>query len=266
MSRTSSERASGPFHGRAAPCEGEELLRQPLRLFGGLLGSGQVLGDVPAVARIIPRERDVGDDPGQEVVEVMGQAACKGADGLELLCPHQFFLYFPAGGNVRDHGKACLAVAENDRVRNDLDIQNGAVLSPVLPESRRRTGGLPGGADIHQRHGKELFAGIAIMPDGRVIHGEETECPGVNDPHGVGIVLEQVAIAFLALPYLLFHPLPVVQQLLTVQCLVDDRGKQLQETQLHVLDDVVRGADLDRFNGNRLAALSGDHDHRNGAA
>ncbi len=101
-----------------------------------------------------------------------------------------------------------------DRVRHDLHVDDSLVAQPVSPCARglkvvdltasTKLNQLPdardilGRANVGDAHGKELFARVAIVRDGRRIHVEKDERLGVIDPHRARILREQQAKARLA--------------------------------------------------------------------
>ena len=84
--------------------EGEQLLRQ----LGGAVGSPLDLAEVAAkldvAVRALEQQRGVAGDPGQQVVEVVGDAAGEPAEALELLRVQQLRLQPLPLGDVAEEG------------------------------------------------------------------------------------------------------------------------------------------------------------------
>src|SRR5438309_11312128 len=96
-------------------------------------------------------------------------------------------------------------------------------------------GELIGRTDTFDCHGKKFFAAVPISTDCRVVHGKETECLNVINPHGIGV-------AFKEQPILLCGFLKIALSLITLcpnpsllKCAVDSVWQAAQV----VLQDVV---------------------------
>src|SRR5579862_4341187 len=49
------------------------------------------------------------------------------------------------------------------------------------------------GPDLESRHGEELLARVAVVPNHRVIHGEKSKSLEIEDPHRKWIIVEEEA-------------------------------------------------------------------------
>ena len=111
--------------------EREQLLRQLRRPVGRTLDLAQVAFELRVAIRPLEQQRRVPDDPGQEVVEVVCDAACKAAEALELLGAQELRLEaFPVGDVAHERD-----VQSRDEVRPGRCLGNdhGAVRAHRLP-------------------------------------------------------------------------------------------------------------------------------------
>src|SRR5450759_3511310 len=65
----------------------------------------------------------------------------------------------------------------------------------LLEQSRH----ILGRPNVLDRHGQELVAAVSVGADRGVVHGQEPQRLDIEDPHGLGVHLEQVAVAPLGL-------------------------------------------------------------------
>src|SRR5690606_34624341 len=60
-------------------------------------------------------------------------------------------------------------------------------------------------ADVEDGHGQQLFAGVAEVIDRGLVDGKDLERVSVENPHGLWIVLKQLAVLGLAVLQLMQH-------------------------------------------------------------
>ena len=152
---------------------------------------------------LLLEQRGVAGDHRQQVVEVVRDAAGEAPDRLHLLRLLEPVLEpEPVGDVVGEHERRLAAVVD-DRPGRDLDVDDRAVLAPVVPgrgavRARAVLGQAPeqrlhvlARADLRDRHREELVAGVAVVADRGVVDGEEAQRVGVVDPHRQRARLEQ---------------------------------------------------------------------------
>ena len=114
-----------------AAAEGEQLLRQ----LGGAVGSPLDLPEVAAQLDVVgcslEEERGVAGDAGQQVVEVVCDAAREPAEAFELLCIQELHLQPLPLGDVAEEGD--VEAGEEVRSRGCLGDLEGAVELACLP-------------------------------------------------------------------------------------------------------------------------------------
>ena len=89
-----------PPHRRAALGKGEQLLCKGLCLSEHNHGLVEVVFYVPVVLAVFPRQPHVAENAGQQVVEIVGDAAREKTQGLQVLGLPDFLLHFLPVGNV----------------------------------------------------------------------------------------------------------------------------------------------------------------------
>ena len=183
-----------------AAAEREKLAGERRRLPGGAGDLLQLLVLAPAAQQ----DLGVAADHGQQVVEVMRDAAGEPADGLHLLRLAEPALERDLLAHVvREHERRAASV-ELDPAGGDLDVEQPAVLGLVTPgagakraeavaagdaaQQRRDVLGRP---DVLDRHRQELLARPAVLADRRVVDGQEAQRVGLVDPHRQRAGLEQ---------------------------------------------------------------------------
>jgi hypothetical protein len=75
----------------------------------------------------------IADDCGQNIIEIVGHASGKQANGLHLLSVAELVLELPALRNVVRHYQLGAAAREIQRMGRSLDRDDGPVLFPVPP-------------------------------------------------------------------------------------------------------------------------------------
>jgi hypothetical protein len=176
---------------------------------------------VLAARRVGPGEQDlrVARDHGQQVVEVVRDAAGEPPDRLHLLrLPEPFLEPQPLGHVVREHERGPAAL-ERDLAGRDLDIDQRAVLLAVPPRPRHRRAraaarlqvgeqriDVLARADVADRHGQELVARVAVVAHRRLVDGQEAQALRVVDPHRQRVGLEQQPVALLRVGQRLEQP------------------------------------------------------------
>ena len=96
------------FDRGAAAREGEKLLDEALRLEGGLLGGLQFGHAVGVAAQTHFREREIAEQDGEEVVEVVRESAGEKAEGFEAVHAALALGFFAARGDVLDEKQETL--------------------------------------------------------------------------------------------------------------------------------------------------------------
>ena len=146
----------------------------------------------------------------------MGDAAGEPADGVEPLGLAELFLALMQRG---PRARALADVGGEDQpgppavqlqlVGDELHVHHGAVLAlmpgeaphprgrAARPSAARAASSV--GPDVHDGHGEEFVAGIAVVPHRRVVHREELERLHVEHPHRLGIGVEQQAVSAVGL-------------------------------------------------------------------
>ena len=123
---------------RSAPGKGQQLLGEPPGLPGRAFDLGEHLEE--AIPRLYPYlgQREIADDPHQEVVEVMGDAPGQQAHGFELLAPEALFFHPALGRDVAEHqdyaNDAAVPVADRGAAVRD------AALGAVPADQQRLSG------------------------------------------------------------------------------------------------------------------------------
>jgi hypothetical protein len=119
---------------RLASAEGKDLLHQAARTGRRLLDLFEVVGRRMRRLEFLARQRDVAEDRGQDVVEVVGDAARQGADGLQLLRFAQLRLQreavrlgLPAGADVAEEGGEFVSGIDLQDRDRELDGERVAV-------------------------------------------------------------------------------------------------------------------------------------------
>ena len=188
------EQLAGERRRRAAPATRISLHRGAVRIAGRQIGADHF---------------GVAFDHGEQVVEVVRNAAGQLPYRFQLLGLAEFLLEAPAFGDVGRHHQAGGGVAELYGMGGDFHEEDGAVLGAVAP----RTVGVQGGCGnprvleqlgdilrgpyVAQGHAQEFLARVAVAGDGRVIDGQKGEGRAVVHPHGLRIGFEQEAVAAL---------------------------------------------------------------------
>ena len=191
-----------------APAEGEQLAREA----GRLLGRVGDLAELLAARRVGLGEQDlrVARDHGQQVVEVVRDAAGEPPDRLHLLRLAEPLLEpQPLGHVVGEHERGRPAL-EHHLAGRDLDVDQRAVLLAVAPRPRHRRAraaarlevaeqlvDVLARPDVGDRHGQELLARVAVVAHGRLVDRQEAQGLGVVDPHRQRVGLEQEPVALL---------------------------------------------------------------------
>ena len=149
------------------------------------------------------RQRQVAENAGEQVVEVVGDTAGHLADHFHLLRLAELFLELKFLGDVVDEHEFCGPAVHGQVEGGDLHVDDRAVLGAVPPQTGRlrlalsRRGAL---ADVVDGHPEELAARVAVLVDGGVVDGEEAERLAIEDPHRVRVRIEEQAVALLAAP------------------------------------------------------------------
>jgi hypothetical protein len=86
-------------------------------------------------ARIKFCKRNIAEDHGQQVVEVMGKSSGKDADGFELLGTQEVLLHFFAFRNVIRQDEVRPLSVDHDGMGNDLHLDERPVLQAVFPDA-----------------------------------------------------------------------------------------------------------------------------------
>ena len=113
------------------PPEREQLLRQLGGAVGGALDLAQVARELRVVVRALEQQRRIARDPGQEVVEVVCDAAGEPAEALELLGAQELRLEPLPVGDVAHEGD--VEAGDEVRARRRLGDDDGAVRAHRLP-------------------------------------------------------------------------------------------------------------------------------------
>ena len=111
--------------------EGEQLLRQLGGAVGGALDLAQVARELRVVVGTLEQEGRIAGDPGQKVVEVVGDAAGEPPEALELLSAQQLRLEALSVGDVAHEGD--VEARHEVRARRCLRDDDGAVRAHRLP-------------------------------------------------------------------------------------------------------------------------------------
>ncbi len=105
------------------------------------------------------------------------------------------------------HDVTIPAFVQKDQVGGQLYIHQAAVLFPVppgaivihpgakLPDRRIDRITVRGQANIKQVHPQELFPAVTIITDSGLVNSAEGQRAEIDDPHGVGIVVEITTIS-----------------------------------------------------------------------
>jgi hypothetical protein len=144
---------------------------------GGALGGGRDQLDVAAEpvadARLVAQDARAADDDGEQVVEVVGDAAGQAPDRVQALAVPQLVGEAVALRHVVDDHELGGAARELQRVAHGLHVDPLAALQPVAPETvhpqvvrvhphvLRQEGGLRARADVDDPHLEELGARVA---------------------------------------------------------------------------------------------------------
>ena len=188
--------------------ERQQLAGQRRRLVGRVGDLAELL----ATRHVLPGEQQlrVAGDDGQQVVEVVRDAAREAADRLQLLRQREPLLEpQPLGHVVREHERRPAALHDHP-AGGDLDVDHRAVLGLVTPHARHRRARPAAVAevgeqrfdvlswpDVLDRHAQELLARVAVVPDRGLVDGQEAQRLGVVDPHRERARLEQQPVALL---------------------------------------------------------------------
>ena len=192
-----------------AAAEREQLPGQRRRLLGRVRRSRSSCSRAGG-RRPVEQDLRVARDHGQQVVEVVRDAARQPADRLHLLGLRQALLQpQPVGHVMRQHERGA-APFEADPPGRDLDVDDGAVALAVAPRAGHRRAGAAAEPqagedgldvlhrpDVLDRHAEELLPRVAVVADRRVIDGEELQRLGVVHPHRQRAGLEQHPVALL---------------------------------------------------------------------
>ena len=121
-------------------------------------------------------------------------------------------LHLSPFGDVLRENQLRLPVGEDEGVRHDLHLDEGAVLRPVAPDPRlveplahpcdvlQQRRDVLGRADVLDGHPQELLAGVAVPPDGGVVDRQEGEGFQVVDPHRMRVGFEQQPVRVRRVP------------------------------------------------------------------
>ena len=112
-------------------------------------------------------------------------------------------------GHVLHRDEDSVVRIERQLMGAHLDVDDPPVLQPMPPRSLleciplardigQETRHIFDGTDVGDVSIEELFPGVAVVPDGCLVHLEERECLGLIDPHRLGVVREELAKAGLA--------------------------------------------------------------------
>ena len=153
-----------PWGEHLAAAESEQLASE----LGGAPCRVADLSDVPAHLRVgahlTLEQAAEAEDRGEQVVEVVSDAACQLADGLHLLGLAQLLLEAKPFGDVLGEHEPGAPAFELDPVRENFHVDEGPVLLPVLGVAHRRratvlsgqrrfeSGDLAGRPDVGQSH------------------------------------------------------------------------------------------------------------------
>ena len=100
---------------RGPAAEGEEVAGEDGRPVGGLLDLGQVLAGLGGERRLVQQQADVPQDPGEQVVEVVGDPARELGDLAGAVELHQPLLQCAPVGDVGGAPAVAEELARRDR-------------------------------------------------------------------------------------------------------------------------------------------------------
>ena len=148
------------------------------------------------------RQRQIAEDAGEQVVEVVRDPAGHLADHFHLLRLPELLFELEFLGDVVDKDQFRGPAVHGQVEGGDLDVDDRAVLGAVPPVDwatpscdEPRAAAL---ADVVVGHPEEFGSRIAVLVDSRVVHGEEPVRLAVDHPHRVGVRVEQEPVALLA--------------------------------------------------------------------
>ena len=115
--------------------EREQLAREARGARGGLRDLADIVGDRMRGPEILAREVGVGADHGEDVVEVMRDAAGELADRVHLLRLSQLIFELARLRHVDGDADHREPAVELDRVRADVDVEDSAVFAAVSTQA-----------------------------------------------------------------------------------------------------------------------------------
>jgi hypothetical protein len=136
-------------------------------------------------------------------------AACEVADRLHLLSLAQLFFEHSLLCDVLGEHEPRSSSFEVDRVRENADVDVGAVLFTMTPrgcidtpaaqslDGLAELGPLLLRPDLLDRHPEEFVACKAVAGYGCLVDREEEQCVQVVDPHRTGVALEEKPVTLL---------------------------------------------------------------------
>ena len=171
----------------------------------------------------------------QRPVGEPGEGVAQGQLGEGLLPDPDRLGQLPLVGDVAGQDDLRPATAEGEGRAADFDVDQRPVLLPVEPRRHRRSARRPGligrlqhpgdvldRPDVGDRHPEELFPGVAVVVQGGVIDGQESQGVAVVHPHRRRVGVEQQAVAR-----------PEIRVVAGVQVQVGDAGQRAGVCVLH---------------------------------
>ena len=122
-SRTVVASRKDPLDRSPSPRESKQARREPLRPHAGELGVFQQVVDALTLGESVASHRDAPEDPGQDIVEVVGDPSGQEAQGFELLVAESLIRHLPFEADVSqdEHRPVERAVVTEQRRRLEGD-------------------------------------------------------------------------------------------------------------------------------------------------
>ena len=121
---------------RLLPAEGEQLSRQDAGAFGGRADLGDVLRFRALHPDVVEQQIAVAEDRGQEIIEVVRDAAGQLAERFHLLRTQHLILQLLALGDVHERADEsngfAIGVPRNDRALEQLRVGSVGALEPIF--------------------------------------------------------------------------------------------------------------------------------------
>ena len=199
------------------PAEREQLARQRCGAHSGLLDFLHGRRHFVVVAEQLERDLAVPHDGGEQVVEVVRNAARELADRFHLLRVPELVLELRAFRHIVGEHDGRLAAGDRHQHRADLDGDECAVLLAMRPRRRPCRAVLAGHPldtrehawhflfrpDVADPHLEEFLPRVLVVIAGGAVHFHESQRAHVIHPAGIRRVLEGHAVALFGVAQLL---------------------------------------------------------------